>query len=113
MTHAQHLIAVASTAVCWGAFGLTWLGGEIYNAWRGPRQSTHAPVQGFVIAVVFACAVFYAIFHLVPVHTWCSLQWQSPWGTGFGAIILLGSTVFTLWARFVLGTMWTLDAEVK
>jgi protein-S-isoprenylcysteine O-methyltransferase Ste14 len=42
-----------------------------------------------------------------------SLELQSPWGTGIGLVILLGSTVFTLWARFALGTMWTLDAAVK
>ena len=34
-------------------------------------------------------------------------------GTGIGLVILLGSTVFTLWARFALGTMWTLDARLK
>jgi hypothetical protein len=25
-----HLLAVVAIAVCWGAFGLTWLGGAIY-----------------------------------------------------------------------------------
>ena len=96
-----------------GAFGVTWVGGALYNASRGPRQSTHAPVRGFVVVVVIACASFYTVFRVVPTHTWRSLEWRSPWGTGIGAAILLGSMVFALWARFVLGTMWTLDAEVK
>jgi len=63
--------------------------------------------------VVIACAIFFAIFRAVPTHTWRSLELQSPWGTSIGLVILLGSTVFTLWARFALGTMWTLDAVVK
>jgi protein-S-isoprenylcysteine O-methyltransferase Ste14 len=113
VTHTQHLIAVVSTAVCWGAFGLTWVGGALYNASRGPRQSTRAPLGRFAIVVVIAGAIFFAIFRAVPTHTWRSLELQSPWGTGIGLVILLGSTVFTLWARFALGTMWTLDAVVK
>jgi protein-S-isoprenylcysteine O-methyltransferase Ste14 len=113
VTHTQHLIAVASTAVCWGAFGLTWVGGALYNALRGPTHSARAPLGRFVVVVVIAGAIFFAIFRAVPTHTWRSLEWQSPWATGIGLVILLGSTVFTLWARFALGTMWTLDAVVK
>ena len=113
MTHTQHLIAVVSTAVCWGAFALTWVGGALYNAARGPRRSTRAPLRGSAIVVVIAFAIFFAIFRAVPAHTWRSLELQSPLATGIGLVILLGSTVFTLWARFALGTMWTLDAVVK
>jgi protein-S-isoprenylcysteine O-methyltransferase Ste14 len=113
VTHTQHLIAVVSTAVCWGAFGLTWVGGALYNASRGPRRSTRAPLGRFAIVVVIAGAIFFAIFRAVPAHTWRSLELESPLGTGIGLVILLGSTVFTLWARFALGTMWTLDAVVK
>jgi protein-S-isoprenylcysteine O-methyltransferase Ste14 len=113
VTHTQHLIAVVSTAVCWGAFGLTWVGGALYNALRGPRRSTRAPLGRFAIVVVIACAIFLAIFRAVPAHSWHALEVHSPWATGIGLVILLGSTVFTLWARFALGTMWTLDAVVK
>ena len=113
MTHTQHLIAVVSMAVCWGAFGLTWAGGALYNASRGPRRGTRAPLGRLTIVVVIAGAIFFAIFRAVPTRTWRSLEWQSPWATGIGLAILFGSTVFTLWARFALGTMWTLDAVVK
>jgi protein-S-isoprenylcysteine O-methyltransferase Ste14 len=113
VTHTQHLIAVVSTAVCWGAFGLIWVGGALYNAARGPKRSTRAPLRGPAIVVVIAFAIFFATFRAVPAHTWGSLKLQSPLATGIGLIILLGSTVFTLWARFALGTMWTLDAVVK
>jgi protein-S-isoprenylcysteine O-methyltransferase Ste14 len=113
VTHTQHLIVVVSTAACWGAFALTWVGGALYNAARGPTRSAHAPLGRFAVVVVIAGAIFFAIFRAVPTHTWRSLELQSPWGTGIGLVILLGSTVFTLWARFALGTMWTLDAVVK
>jgi protein-S-isoprenylcysteine O-methyltransferase Ste14 len=33
--------------------------------------------------------------------------------TGIGLVILIPSTVFTVWARVALGAMWSLDAEVK
>ncbi len=113
VTHTQHVIAAVSGAVCWGAFGLTWVGGALYNALRGPRKNTHASLRPLAIVVVIACAIFLVILRALPTHTWRSLELQSPWGTGIGLVILLGSTVFTLWARFALGTMWTLDAAVK
>lgn len=113
VTHTHHLIAVVSTAVCWGAFVLTWVGGALYNASRGPRQRTRAPLPRLALVLVIACAIFFAIFRAVPTHTWRALELRSPWGTGIGLVIVLGSTVFTLWARFALGTMWTLDAVVK
>ncbi len=62
---------------------------------------------------MIAGAILFVIFRAVPTHAWRSLELQSPWGTGIGLVILLGSTVFTLWARFALGAMWTLDAVVK
>jgi protein-S-isoprenylcysteine O-methyltransferase Ste14 len=34
-------------------------------------------------------------------------------GTGIGVIILCGGTALALWARFALGAMWTMDAEIK
>jgi protein-S-isoprenylcysteine O-methyltransferase Ste14 len=63
--------------------------------------------------IVIAGAIIFAIFRLVPTHTWRSLELHSPWATGIGLGILLASTAFTLWARVALGTMWTLDAVVK
>jgi protein-S-isoprenylcysteine O-methyltransferase Ste14 len=113
VTHTQHLIAVASTAACWTAFLLAWIGGALVNAVRGPRQSTRAPLGRVAIVVVIACAIFYTIFRVIPTHTWRSLEWQSPWGTGIGVVVLFCSTVLTLWARSALGTMWTFDAEIK
>jgi len=102
-----------STAVCCGAFALTWVAGALYNWSRGPRHSTRAPLGRFTIVILIAGAVFFAIFRAVPTHAWRSLELQSPWATGIGLVILLCSTAFTLWARFALGTMWTLDARVK
>jgi protein-S-isoprenylcysteine O-methyltransferase Ste14 len=113
VTHAQHVIAVVSIAVCCGAFALTWIAGALYNASRGPTQNTRAPLGRFAVVVVIAGAIVFAIFRAVPAHTWRSLEWHSPWATGIGLVIQLCSTAFTLWARFALGTMWTLDAEVK
>ena len=35
---------------------------------------------------------------------------QAPWVRVLGPAVLFGSAVFTLWARLVLGTMWSPDA---
>jgi protein-S-isoprenylcysteine O-methyltransferase Ste14 len=113
VTHTQRLVAVVSIATCWGACGLTWVVGALYNALRGPRQSTRAPLRPVVILAVIAWAIFFAIFRAVPTHSWHVLGVHSPWVTGVGLVILLGSTAFTLWARLALGTMWSMDAEVK
>jgi hypothetical protein len=37
-----HLIAVVAIAVCWGAFGLTWLGGAIYYQLRAPAERSRS-----------------------------------------------------------------------
>jgi protein-S-isoprenylcysteine O-methyltransferase Ste14 len=43
----------------------------------------------------------------VPGADWRSLRVHSPWLRALGLALLLASTAFTLWARAVLGTMWS------
>ena len=113
VTHAQHLIAVIGIAVCWGAFGLAWIVGALYNASRGPRRSTRASLRPFALVGVIGSAILLAIFRLVPADGWHALGVDSPWATGIGLVVLIAATAFTLWARFALGTMWSWDPEVK
>ena len=41
------------------------------------------------------------------------LALDSFWVRVVGVAVLVASTAFTLWARFSLGTMWTLESAVK
>lgn len=108
-----HALVVAGVAVCWGAVGLTWVAGALYNATRGPRaenrrQQAPSIASGFVVT-----AIAWAILRLIPTSDWHSLVVGTPWVRVLGLAILISSTVFTLWARVALGTMWSSSPTVK
>ena len=44
---------------------------------------------------------------------WCSLTFDAPPVRILGRVILLAATVFTIWARLVLGVMWSGAPAVK
>jgi protein-S-isoprenylcysteine O-methyltransferase Ste14 len=44
---------------------------------------------------------------------WSTLASNAPELQVIGAILLIAATLFTLWSRFVLGTMWSSGAAVK
>jgi protein-S-isoprenylcysteine O-methyltransferase Ste14 len=44
---------------------------------------------------------------------WRPMLVTVPWVRFLGLAILAATTAFTLWARFVLGTMWSMNPEVK
>ena len=115
MTQLQQLTATVAITACWGAVALIWVIGAVYNAARGPARRTRPALRsigGRVIAVVVVIVVL-AVVRLVPGQYWHALRVDSPWVTVLGSVALLASTAFTLWARFALGTMWSMDAEVK
>jgi protein-S-isoprenylcysteine O-methyltransferase Ste14 len=100
----------AAIVGCWGAFGIVWLVGAIYNY-------THAPAierRGNPLSVwLIGLASILIIATLVPTGFWQPLTVHAAWLVLLGAAALVVSTVFTLWARFVLGTMWTATAAQK
>lgn len=49
----------------------------------------------------------------VPKADWRSLTFSDPAGRLLGLVILLGATAFTIWARLVLGVMWSGAPVVK
>ena len=63
---------------------------------------------GEYIAALAVCAVFvlvaYAFLH--------DLTLDATWARALGLPVLVASTAFTLWARFALGTMWSVAPEV-
>jgi protein-S-isoprenylcysteine O-methyltransferase Ste14 len=106
---AWHVLTVAALAVCWGAVALAWLAGALYNQSRGPEQRTRRP---WASAWVVGAILIGALRALPPgfLSSWVVL---TPWVRFLGLAILLASTAFTLWARFVLGTMWSGAPAVK
>jgi protein-S-isoprenylcysteine O-methyltransferase Ste14 len=106
----QHSTYWVILAICWGAVGLTWVIGWIYNVWKAhtvQRRTTFLPLWILGIALVWLVASLFR--HNVLAF----MTFTAPWLQIVGSIILIGATAFTLWARWVLGTMWAAVAEIK
>ncbi len=96
--------------LCWGLFCLAWLIGAIYNFWKAPAvQKRSGPFSLWMIGIVLFAGVVWFISH----RFWSLLTFDTPWLRVIGIICLLLSTAFTLWARWVLGTMWSSSAVAK
>jgi protein-S-isoprenylcysteine O-methyltransferase Ste14 len=91
---------------------VVWIAGAIYNLSRGPRAGRRAPaVTRLPILIVVLAG--WLLFRLVPGPDWHSLTVETLWVRVPGLVILVCSTVFTLWARAALGTMWSGSPTVK
>jgi len=96
--------------LCWGLFCLVWLIGAIYNFWKAPAvQKRSGPLWVWMIGI----ALFAGVASFIPPRFWMLLTFDAPWLRIIGIICLLLSTAFTLWARWVLGTMWSSSAVAK
>jgi protein-S-isoprenylcysteine O-methyltransferase Ste14 len=105
-----NVLAGVSIVVCWLAFAAVWLITANYNATRAPAQVRRAgfgAVVGPVLVVAFLVRV------VVPRADWQSVTFHAPWARFLGLAILLAGTALTLWARFVLGLMWSAMPAVK
>jgi protein-S-isoprenylcysteine O-methyltransferase Ste14 len=96
--------------LCWATFLLAWCTGAIYNAFKAPAtQKRSGRFFCWGLGIVLVCA---AIF-LLPHGAWRWLTFDLFWLRLLGLLLLLVSTAFTLWARFVLGLMWTFAPVIK
>ncbi len=96
--------------VCWGGLGLFWAIGWVYNLWKAPvvqRRTTFLPLWILSIALVWLASIF--LRH----NALAFMTFTAPWLQLTGAVLLISATVFTFWARWVLGTMWAAVAEIK
>ncbi len=92
---------------CWIAWAAVWAGGWLYNLARGPRtRITSFHWTG--LAIVAALLLMERMGGLPePVLI------RGPVPAAVGAVVLVGGTAFTLWARAVLGRMWSSAPAVK
>jgi protein-S-isoprenylcysteine O-methyltransferase Ste14 len=113
-SQAQAITAVGAAA-CWSALVLAWVAGAAYNAFRGPKERTRrqSGSRGFIGAVLLSALAALAIPRAVSGSSWEALTTDVPWVRLLGLIVLIGSTALALWARFALGTMWSLAPLVK
>jgi protein-S-isoprenylcysteine O-methyltransferase Ste14 len=116
-----HVLAAVGIAVCVGAVVVVWLVGALYNALHTLHSASHAPGErprsqpgltagdGGLIGVAAVCAGLV----IVGRSHFDDLAVGALWVRVLGLAVLVASTVFTLWARFSLGTSWSVAPRVK
>ena len=111
------MLAEVGIAVCVGVVVAVWVAGALYNALHTRHHASHAPPERtrkrprstalIVVAAVCAVLVIAGRSHFD------GLAVGAMWVRVLGLAVLAASTVFTLWARFSLGTMWSNAPQVK
>jgi protein-S-isoprenylcysteine O-methyltransferase Ste14 len=116
-----HVLAEAGIAACVGAVVVVWVAGALYNALHARRDASHAPRErarsqpgltagdGGLIGVAVVCTGL----AIAGRRYFDDLAVGAFWVRVLGLAVLIASTVFTLWARFSLGTMWSQAPKVK
>jgi protein-S-isoprenylcysteine O-methyltransferase Ste14 len=87
-----------------------WAAGASYNALHAPpAERRHDGLNAWVVGIVLIVVGR----TLVPQQLWADLTLDAAplWVVGAAALVV--STLFTLWARLSLGTMWTSSAVIK
>jgi protein-S-isoprenylcysteine O-methyltransferase Ste14 len=103
-----HMLLDASY-ICWGLFIGIWAIGALYNARYAPRTvsrdswSSVRPWQGWIVGAVLVLLVR----AFVPTSVWAAFSFRNDVLADIGLAILVSSTLFTLWARWTLGKMWS------
>ncbi len=101
---------VLVTVCCWLAFGVVWGVGWLHNLRRAPataRRSSNLPQW------IGGAAILLALTHAGRWQPLLSAAHTPMWSQVAGAAALVASTALALWARVVLGTMWSGGPEVK
>jgi protein-S-isoprenylcysteine O-methyltransferase Ste14 len=108
------LLVDVAIAACWGVVALVWVIGALYNASHASRGRTRSQFgltagDSGLIVVAMVCASL----AIVGRGYLQDLTVGASWGRVLGLAVLVASTVFTLWARLSLGTMWSVAPKVK
>ena len=110
-----HALLGALVVVCWGVFAVVWVGGALYNVRRAPRTQRRS--LGGSVWFLVALPVWVVARHALGIDSAriesLSLHEEPDAVRLLGAALLVVATGFTLWARVVLGTMWSSSPVAK
>jgi protein-S-isoprenylcysteine O-methyltransferase Ste14 len=100
----SHTLVDAVVWICWGLFAVVWIGGALYNVRRAP----HARRRSFGSSLwsLVALAAWFVVRRVVGAES-MSLHEEPEAVRLLGAVLLVVATGFSVWARMVLGTMWS------
>jgi protein-S-isoprenylcysteine O-methyltransferase Ste14 len=99
--------------LCWGAFVVAWMLGAIYNLWRAPAALERGAWFSLVPRWLLATLAVFVVARLLPRTAWAPVTLWNPELALLGALLLIVSTLFALWARWTLGRMWSAVPTVK
>jgi protein-S-isoprenylcysteine O-methyltransferase Ste14 len=111
------VLAAVGIAVCVGVVVVVWVAGALYNALHTLHNASHAPQertrsQPGSIALIVVAVVCVGLV-IVGRRYFDGLAVGALWVRVLGFAVLVASTVFTLWARFSLGTSWSVAPKVQ
>jgi protein-S-isoprenylcysteine O-methyltransferase Ste14 len=105
--HYEGMAGVA-TWICWGVVIVTWIAGALAGRSSPGRHQGDGESVAWRIGAIVVAGLVYRLFrgdlHDATDH---SLLLEIP-----GLVVLIGSTVFTLWARLELGRMWSASPDM-
>jgi protein-S-isoprenylcysteine O-methyltransferase Ste14 len=103
-------LVAAALVACWGTVVAVWLTGALYNARHAPRQRIRGESRpvALIAASLLVCSIDLTFGQVVGQ----SLAVDAVWVRVLGFAVLIASTALALWARFSLGTSWSVGAEV-
>ena len=115
------MLAAVGIAVCVGVVVVVWVAGALYNAFRSLHNPSDSPGKrprnqpGLAAgdAGLIGVAVVCAGLAVLSRSQFDSLAVGALWVRVLGLAVLIASTVLTLWARFSLGTMWSVAPKVQ
>lgn len=102
-------VATAVMYACWAVVGLTWVAGAVLTRRRGPavqRQDSRDTASWIAALVAIPILV-------TPDALWRPLTVAAPAVVLTGISVLPMATLGALWARLVLGTMWSSAVVTK
>jgi protein-S-isoprenylcysteine O-methyltransferase Ste14 len=103
-------LATLLLTLCWGSVGLAWVVGALLSASvpsSSQRRASRMPVW------LLSMVGIWLLDRRVPKTVWTILTWSPAWLHVVGICCLLPSTAWTLWARGVLGRMWSDSVAVR
>jgi protein-S-isoprenylcysteine O-methyltransferase Ste14 len=97
--------------MCWIAFVAVWIAAWLHDRRYAAEVRKREPFPSWLLIVVLAYILTGVI---VPRGAWSHLAFRPQPGVQYaGTIVVVLSTAFAIWARIVLGTMWSALAIVK
>lgn len=106
----RDVITAVALAACWGAVIGVWCAGALFIILRAPRDRIRDRSGN---AALIAATALCGIVVLATRDYWSALELDIVWVRAAGLGVLVISTIFALWARFSLGTAWSVAPEVE